>query len=100
MEVTFPKFERANVRSFGFIKDLHQAISIADIALVPITSGGGTKLKIFDYMNAGLPIITTRKALRDNVKDKEQVLMRIALTKSYMLSAVLFEINSSAKGLA
>jgi glycosyltransferase involved in cell wall biosynthesis len=71
-----PKFERANVRSFGFIKDLHQAISIADIALVPITSGGGTKLKIFDYMNAGLPIITTRKGIEGiNVKDKEQVLI-------------------------
>ena len=71
-----PKFERANARSFGFIKDLHQAISIADIALVPITSGGGTKLKIFDYMNAGLPIITTRKGIEGiNVKDKEQVLI-------------------------
>ncbi|MGB9213516.1 MAG: glycosyltransferase, partial [Halobacteriota archaeon] len=55
-----PKFERANLRSFGFVTDLHGAISIADIAVVPLKSGGGTKLKVFDYMNAGLPIITTR----------------------------------------
>lgn len=59
-----PKFERTNVRSFGFVKDLHQAISVADIALVPITSGGGTKLKVLDYMNAGLPIIATRKGIQ------------------------------------
>ncbi len=58
-----PKFERANVRSFGFVEDLHQAVSIADIALVPLTSGSGTKLKLFDYLNAGLPIITTRKGV-------------------------------------
>jgi polysaccharide biosynthesis protein PslH len=71
-----PKFERQNVRSFGFVNDLHKAISIADIALVPVTSGGGTKLKIFDYMNAGLPIITTRKGIEGiNAKDKEQVMI-------------------------
>ncbi|MGB9372356.1 MAG: glycosyltransferase [Halobacteriota archaeon] len=71
-----PKFERANVRSFGFVKDLHHSISIADIAVVPVTSGGGTKLKIFDYMNAGLPIITTRKGIEGiNAKDREQVII-------------------------
>ncbi|HYB59168.1 MAG TPA: glycosyltransferase [Candidatus Acidoferrales bacterium] len=58
-----PKFERANVKSFGFVDDLHKALSAADIALVPIRSGSGTKLKFFDYMNAGLPIVTTRKGI-------------------------------------
>jgi glycosyltransferase involved in cell wall biosynthesis len=58
-----PKFERANVRSFGFVEDLHKALSVADIALVPLRSGSGTKLKLFDYMNAGLPIIATRKGV-------------------------------------
>jgi glycosyltransferase involved in cell wall biosynthesis len=58
-----PKFERANVKSFGFVGDLHEALSAADVALVPLKSGSGTKLKLFDYMNAGLPIITTRKGI-------------------------------------
>jgi len=71
-----PKFERANVRSFGFVEDLHQAVSIADIALVPLRSGSGTKLKLFDYMNAGLPIITTRKGIEGvRVNDKEHVVI-------------------------
>jgi glycosyltransferase involved in cell wall biosynthesis len=71
-----PEFRRANVRSFGFVEDLHQAISIADIALVPLKSGGGTKLKLFDYMNAGLPIITTRKGIEGiKAKDKEHLII-------------------------
>jgi glycosyltransferase involved in cell wall biosynthesis len=69
-----PKFQRANVRSFGFVEDLHQALSVADIALVPLRSGSGTKLKLFDYMNAGLPIITTRKGIEGiRANDKEHV---------------------------
>ena len=71
-----PKFERANVRSFGFVEDLHQALSVADIALVPLRSGSGTKLKLFDYMNAGLPIITTRKGIEGiRASDKEHVVI-------------------------
>jgi glycosyltransferase involved in cell wall biosynthesis len=71
-----PKFERINVRSFGFVEDLHQAVSIADIALVPLRSGSGTKLKLFDYMNAGLPIITTRKGIEGvRVNDNEHVII-------------------------
>jgi len=71
-----PKFEQANVRSFGFVEDLHQAVSVADIALVPLRSGSGTKLKLFDYMNAGLPIITTRKGIEGiRAKDKEHVIV-------------------------
>jgi glycosyltransferase involved in cell wall biosynthesis len=71
-----PKFERANVRSFGYVENLHQAVSIADIALVPLRSGSGTKLKLFDYLNAGLPIITTRKGIEGvRVNDNEHVII-------------------------
>jgi glycosyltransferase involved in cell wall biosynthesis len=71
-----PRFNRANVRSFGFVEDLHEALSIADIALVPLTHGGGTRLKIFDYMNAGLPIVTTQKGVEGiRVNGNEHVIL-------------------------
>lgn len=57
-----PTFEEANVRSLGFITDI-QKIAGADIAIVPLRSGGGTRLKIFDYMSAGLPIVATKKGI-------------------------------------
>jgi len=49
--------------SVGFVPDLHSFLHSMDIAIVPITSGGGTKLKVFDYMSVGLPIVATRKAI-------------------------------------
>jgi glycosyltransferase involved in cell wall biosynthesis len=58
-----PKFKRINIKSLGFIEDLYKVMSIADIALVPLTRGAGTKLKVFDYMGMGLPIVTTKKGI-------------------------------------
>jgi len=56
-----PPIEKENVRSVGFVEDLSMFLSYCDIAIVPLQRGEGTKLKIFDYMAAGLPIITTKK---------------------------------------
>jgi len=55
------RFEHKNVKSIGFIENLNAIIQIMDIAIVPLKTGGGTKLKIFDYLSNGLPIITTEK---------------------------------------
>ena len=38
-------------------------LNSSDIGIVPILHGGGTKLKIFDYMGVGLPIVTTKKGI-------------------------------------
>lgn len=58
-----PKFERSNIISLGFVEDLYTVLSMADIAIAPLTMGGGTKLKILDYMSAGLPTVTTKKGI-------------------------------------
>lgn len=58
-----PVFQGPNIKSIGFIENLDEVLSIVDIAIVPIMRGTGTKIKIFDYMNASLPIITTKKGI-------------------------------------
>jgi glycosyltransferase involved in cell wall biosynthesis len=58
-----PAFQRENVRSVGFIEDLPRFLAAGDIAIVPIGAGSGTRLKIFQYMNRGLPIVTTEKGI-------------------------------------
>lgn len=55
------KYKRQNVESIGTINNLHETIYASDIAIVPLTAGGGTKLKIFDYLSMNLPIVTTEK---------------------------------------
>jgi len=47
----------------GFVKDIKNMLSNCDIAIVPLKRGEGTKLKIFDYVQVGLPIITTKKGI-------------------------------------
>lgn len=57
-----PEFDDDAISSVGFVPDLDSFLNAMDIAIVPLKSGGGTKLKIFDYMAVGLPIVSTRKA--------------------------------------
>lgn len=58
-----PDFEKNNINSLGFVEDLYSLLHAVDIAIVPILSGGGTRIKILEYMNVGLPIVTTRKGI-------------------------------------
>jgi glycosyltransferase involved in cell wall biosynthesis len=57
----FPKFDSQNIRSLGFVEDPSKVIPVADLAIVPLLSGTGTKLKIMDYMAMGIPVLTTEK---------------------------------------
>lgn len=56
-----PRMDKENVRSIGFVPDLDKFLACADVAIVPIIHGSGTRLKVLDYLSAGLPIVSTRK---------------------------------------
>jgi glycosyltransferase involved in cell wall biosynthesis len=45
----------------GYVEDIYSLLKSCDIAIAPIISGGGTRLKILDYLGAGLPLIATKK---------------------------------------
>jgi len=38
-------------------------ITSADLAVVPLQYGGGTRMKILDYFAAGVPVISTEKGI-------------------------------------
>ncbi|ABO35606.1 glycosyl transferase, group 1 [Methanococcus maripaludis C5] len=48
-----------NIIFTGIVDKIEDYLKIADIALNPILSGGGSNIKLFEYMAAGLPIVTT-----------------------------------------
>lgn len=56
-----PKIDKENVVSLGFVEDIYSILRECDIAVVPLISGEGVKLKVLDYMAASLPIVTTKK---------------------------------------
>jgi glycosyltransferase involved in cell wall biosynthesis len=71
-----PVFERDNIKSLGFIEDLDEALVAADIAIVPIVRGAGTRTKILDYLGMGLPIVSTRKGIEGiNAMNGEEALI-------------------------
>jgi glycosyltransferase involved in cell wall biosynthesis len=59
----FPIYSKSNVKSIGFIENMNDFLKMSDIAIVPITQGGGTRIKILDYLGAGLPLVTTKKGV-------------------------------------
>ena len=71
-----PSNSVSNVQFTGFVKDLYSVLNIADIAVVPVMHGGGTKTKIFDYISLGVPIIGSKKALRGiDIDDSQAVIL-------------------------
>ncbi len=45
----------------GVVEDLPALIAAADLGVVPLLAGGGTRLKILEYLAAGVPTVSTRK---------------------------------------
>jgi glycosyltransferase involved in cell wall biosynthesis len=60
-----------NVGLMGVVSEEEKKLiySVADVALNPMTSGSGTNLKMFDYMAAGIPVITTEFGARGMSSD-------------------------------
>jgi glycosyltransferase involved in cell wall biosynthesis len=56
----------ANVGLLGVVDEDEKNLifSVVDLALNPMLSGSGTNLKMFDYMAAGIPVISTEFGVR------------------------------------
>ena len=60
----------------GFVKNVKEYIAAADLAVVPLLSGGGTKIKMLEYMACGKAIVSTVKAAEGlDLENEEDVLM-------------------------
>jgi glycosyltransferase involved in cell wall biosynthesis len=72
----FPKFQKNNIKSVGSIDNLRTYPCASDIAIVPIGHGGGTKLKVLDYLSFGMPMVTTEKGIEGlKVRHNEEALV-------------------------
>jgi len=65
-----------NVGMLGLVseEEKNRVFSVVDFALNPMRSGSGTNLKMFDYMSAGIPILTTAFGTR-GIDDKSQFII-------------------------
>jgi FkbM family methyltransferase len=69
-----PTMVAPNVRVTGRLTDDEKALyfAAADVAINPMFAGSGTNVKMFDFMAAGLPIISTPIGARGIAQGSEQ----------------------------
>lgn len=48
----------------GFVPEMAPCLQAADLAVVPMQSGGGMHLKVLEFLAMGLPVVATRLAAR------------------------------------
>jgi glycosyltransferase involved in cell wall biosynthesis len=71
-----PKLSHPNVILTGFVKSTAEFIAAADLAVVPLMSGGGTKIKMLEYLASGKAIVSTYKAAEGlDLENEKDVLM-------------------------
>lgn len=69
------KYEKSNIQFLGYVENLNTIFSEATVALAPLFEGSGTRLKILNYLSAGIPTISTNMGIEGlNVTEKEIVL--------------------------
>jgi polysaccharide biosynthesis protein PslH len=60
----------------GFVKDIRKEIASAQVAVVPILSGGGTRIKILEAMALGTPVVATSKGAEGlDVRHEHEILI-------------------------
>ncbi len=53
----------ANIHYTGSVERVAGYLKAADLAVIPLQKGGGTRMKILDYFACGVPVISTRKGI-------------------------------------
>lgn len=53
-----------NVKILGYVPDVAPYFRAADVGLNPMFSGGGSNIKLFDYLSYGLPVLSTEFGVR------------------------------------
>ena len=57
------EFPHPRVHFSGSAASIFEWVKAADVAVVPLLQGGGTRMKIIDYFACGVPVVSTRKGV-------------------------------------
>ncbi len=73
---SFYKYSGKNIKVLGFVEEIDPILQQSNIAVVPLFTGGGMRIKILNYLADGIPVVsTTIGAEGISVRDKEHILL-------------------------
>ena len=82
-----PRRVPANVRILGLVPSTAVPLAAARMAIAPLRHGSGSRLKILEYLAAGVPVVATRKAVEGlDLADGREV--RLAESPAETIDAV------------
>lgn len=65
-----------NITLAGYVEDIKSLIALSTVAIAPLQSGGGTRLKILEAMAIGTPVVATSKGAEGlDAKNGEHLLV-------------------------
>jgi len=71
-----PKIDHPSIIVTGFVENLEEYIAAADFGVVPLLKGGGTRIKIVEYMASGKAVVSTFKGAEGlNLQNGTDILM-------------------------
>lgn len=71
-----PEINEKEVITTGFVEKLEDYLDAADLAIVPLKRGGGTRLKILEYLATRIPIVSTEVGAEGiDLEDERHILI-------------------------
>lgn len=83
----------------GPVEDLAAHIATADVAVCPIFAGGGTRMKLLEYLAAGKPVVSSTKGA-EGIAYRAGEHMEVADDAESMCAAVLRLLDHPADAMA
>lgn len=81
----------------GRVDTINQALRGTTLALAPLTAGSGAKMKVLDYLAAGLPVLGTREAVTGLSPDHPGVVVEDDLRQWPSLIAALLHDHAALR---
>jgi len=83
------RYKRRNMILPGFVNRLPDYLSAADIVIIPLDSGSGTRLKILEAASCSRPIVSTKKGVEGlNFLNNKEIVVTEGINEEFIESII------------
>jgi len=83
------KYKKRNMILPGYVNRLPDYLSAADIMIIPLDSGSGTRLKILEAASCSRPIVSTKKGVEGlNFSNNKEIVLTEGINEEFIESII------------